>query len=114
MFHGTTNIGFSRSTNGTNNAVVMQGAFTPTLNQWYHIAVDFDGTTYRIYIDGVVKASSTTTFTFHDSTAVCMIGDDAGDIGQDFDGWIDNVRITKGAARYAGAFTPPTAPFPVE
>ena len=27
-------------------------------------------------------------------------------------GFIDEVRITKGAALYAGAFAPPTAPFP--
>jgi hypothetical protein len=27
-------------------------------------------------------------------------------------GYLDDVRITKGYARYTSAFTPPTAPFP--
>jgi hypothetical protein len=29
-----------------------------------------------------------------------------------FFGQLDDLRITKGVARYAGAFTPPTAAFP--
>jgi len=32
--------------------------------------------------------------------------------GTYLNGWIDEMRITKGVARYGGDFTPPTAAFP--
>lgn len=99
------------STDGSASLIDLSGAFTPTLNQWYHIAADFDGTTYRLYIDGVVIDTSTTLRTLHNSTAAYSLGGQT-DGTNPFDGWIAQARATKGVARYAGAFIPPTAPFP--
>lgn len=99
------------STAGTDAIERITATWAPTLNQWYHVAVDFDGTTYRLYVDGVVLGESTTTVTLHNSTVALSIGG-TPDEENDFDGWADEVRITKGVARYAGAFTPPKAPFP--
>ena len=99
------------STNGSTSLIDISAAFAITLGRWYHIAVDFDGTTYRLYIDGVVIGSSTTLRTLHNSTAAWSIGGQTDGVDP-FDGWADDVRVTKGVARYAGAFTPPKAPFP--
>lgn len=90
----------------------------PSLSTWYHLATDFDGTTYRLYVDGVMIASDTgDVWTVADSVALLTVGSepDAGAIGtwNSFDGNIDEVRVTVGAARYAddGGFTAPSAAF---
>lgn len=93
------------SVDGTANTLKIDATWAVTLATWYHIAADWDGTTYRLYVDGVVLGTATTGITLFDSTGVMAIG-------SQFDGWVDDVRITKGVARYAGAFTPPAGPFP--
>lgn len=109
-FNGNT-LNFFYSTTGADNPVVT-GAYTPTLNQWAHVAADRDASNVlRVYADGVVIASATAAVTFFDSSRTLRIDNDEGNI-RVFVGNIDEVRITKGAARYGGAFTPPSNPFP--
>lgn len=42
------------------NAVTAAGP-SPTLNTWQHLAVTYDGTTFRFYVDGVEQSSNTET-----------------------------------------------------
>lgn len=67
-----------------------------------------------MYLNGVIVASSTTHRTINPSGAVLSIGGDGNTTNFNFNGWIDEVRITKGVARYASdaGFTVPTAAFP--
>jgi len=109
-FNGST-LQFGYSTIGTDSPSV-GAAYTPPLNTWVHIAADRDASNVlRVYADGVVIASATVAASIFNSTALLYIGND-GNNTRGFIGQIDEVRITKGAARYAGAFTPPTAAFP--
>ena len=122
QFGGSTNLGwflgmvsgslaFYYSTTGTDNPNV-GAAYTPALNTWIHLAADRDASNVlRVYAAGVVKASATVSSTIFASTQACMIGNDQG-LARAFPGHLDDVRITKGIARYGGAFTPPTAAFP--
>lgn len=81
------------------------------VGSWHHYAVDRDaGGTLRLYLDGVVIAS-TSAPTFFDAAPQTNIGNSNRGTVDAWPGYIDEVRITKGTARYAGAFTPPTAPF---
>jgi hypothetical protein len=77
---------------------------------WHHYAVDRDaGGTLRLYIDGVVVAS-TSAATFQADTTPPYIGN-AWSGGDGWPGYIDELRVVTGMAMYGGAFTPPTAPF---
>jgi hypothetical protein len=93
------------------NYDMMTGTWSPTLNTWHHIAADFDGTTYRLYADGDLVASSTTLRDLDTSLGTISIGADQGS-GDVFDGWVDEVRLTTTVARYRGAFGVPTAAYP--
>jgi len=88
------------------------GAWTPVADTWYHWAVERVGTALVAYIDGVAKISSTMVGTTFNSNAPLRIGFGESSDDMPTNGWIDEVRITKGAARYNGAFTPPSEAFP--
>lgn len=95
---------------GTDTITKLQASFTPTLSQWYHVAADFDGTNYRLFVDGVLLVSAGTPVTLFGGTSDFAIGAEA-DGTTPFDGWIDEVRLTK-ASRYTVDFVPPASPFP--
>ena len=103
------------STVGSNNLFQLDSApTTVTTGTWHHVAVDYDGVKYRFYLDGVTTKTSTTPETIFNSTDKLVIGStNANDVNW-FNGYIYELRITKGFARYATdtGFTVPTAPFP--
>lgn len=85
---------------------------TPQTGLWYHIAVARDsGGTSRLFVDGTIRASWTdvTNYTLGSTP---RIGHSSYSALRDLTGYIDEVRITKGVARYTANFTPPDAPFP--
>lgn len=75
---------------------------------WHHVAVSRFGGTTRLFVDGVLKASGTDSHNY--PTQALRFGDySGGDFA--FNGHMDEVRITKGVARYTANFTPPQLPF---
>lgn len=104
------NFSFQYSTTGSDSPAV-SFAYLPPVTTWTHIVVDRDASNVlRTYADGVVKGSATVAATLFNSANQLQIGNDIST--RAFNGYMDEIRITKGAARYAGAFTPPAAPFP--
>ena len=95
------------------NGIRVQGApgFTHQINTWYHLAVSRNGTSLQLYLDGNRIASATYGTAVADNTAL-NIGKDVYGGSQYWNGYFDEVRITKGTYRYDGAsFVPPDAPF---
>lgn len=83
------------------------------VNAWHHVAATRSGTTISLFVDGALLASGASA-----TNANCVrpltIGvlNDTGPLAGFFQGHIDEVRITKGTARYTANFTPPTTAFP--
>lgn len=85
-------------------------------NTWHHIAVSRSGSSIRAFLNGTQVGSTVTNsdpFT-PSSSRTLSVGRLALETTFlfDIDGQIDDLRITKGIARYTANFTPPTAAFP--
>lgn len=107
---------FHVSTTGADTVVVASVSWSPIADQFYHIAVDRSGNDWRIYVDGVmlVKATSATT-QFRCRNAYFRIGCNLNGSSANtmfFNGRCEEVRITKGVARYGNdaGFAPLTVP----
>ena len=72
-------------------------------NKWYHVAVVRNNNEVKLYLDGVSRATSSA------SNSTTINGPFV--LGKDLDGYIDEVRITDGVARYTANFTPQTSAF---
>lgn len=82
---------------------------TLALNSWQHIAfVRTSGTLY-LYVNGTQIGSTAASQNFV-STQPLIVGRNAGSGSDQYNGYISNLRIVKGAAVYTANFTPPTAP----
>jgi hypothetical protein len=79
--------------------------------QWYHCALVRSSGTVTAYLNGTSFGSATLTGTISTNGQPIGIGGDIANIGEIFNGYIDEVRISN-IALYTANFTPPTAPFP--
>jgi hypothetical protein len=85
-------------------------------SQWVHIAITRSGNTFRSFIGGVLSGQNDSAIEIQNGngTVPLEIGgySQAASESSSLNGYIDDLRITKGVARYTANFTPPTAPFP--
>jgi len=111
-YSGSGNLVFLGSTAGTSSNVVDSSAWTPTNGVWYHIAVVRSGNNMYKFVDGtqIGTTDDVTGITLFNSSAILAVGSNS-EGGQSFDGWIDELRISKGIARWTTTFTPPTLPY---
>lgn len=99
--------------NGAVNATYGNGGIS-FLPAFEHLAVTRASGTLRTFRGGALQhtvASHTTNYVRGSADSTISIGSRTS-TGNILNGWIDEVRITKGIARYTAAFTPPSAAFP--
>jgi hypothetical protein len=104
------NLGFYPSTtqlNFYNGGFLISASSSLTIGAWTHVALVRNGTTLTLYQGGVSVGSATYTTDAPDNYG--HIGCSVNEAAYFFNGYIDDLRITNGIARYTGTFTPPTS-----
>lgn len=83
---------------------------------WHHVALVRNGSTFTWFIDGTSSGTTTSASSLNNNTtnnfSIGRLGEYSGGTNQNYNGQLADIRITKGVARYTGAFTPPTKSFP--
>ena len=83
---------------------------TASADTWYHVAFVRDGNDWSLYLNGTLEGTRTGLSGSITSSSLGSL-----EIGRKYngtyyvDGYIDDLRITKGLARYTSNFTPPTS-----
>lgn len=97
-----------------NGVIIAQSSFTGhTTGVWYHLAVTRDTSNFlRIFVDGTQYANVSYSSAINVATTSSVsVGIQKTTLTNDFAGYIDDVRVTVGYARYTANFTAPTAAF---
>jgi hypothetical protein len=79
-------------------------------NTWYHVAVCRSGTSTKMFIDGTQAGNTYSDSTVYLSTNRVVLGGYSNSATYDFDGYLDEIRVSK-TARYTSNFTAPSEPF---
>ena len=89
-------------------AIITNGASGILANTWYHLAYVRSGASGYIMLNGTVLPTTVSTAfgTFPDLASQINIGYNSTDNNYT-NGLIDNIRISKGVARYTASFNPP-------
>ena len=93
-----------------NDGQSVNGTHGMTTNTWYHLAFVRYSNNLYLYVDGVQKGTAAYSSAVG-TGATTYIGCETGQ-GAFLNGYIDDLRVTKGVARYTTNFTPPTTQFP--
>jgi hypothetical protein len=97
--------------NGSTN-IINSATGVISANTWHHVAVTRSSGNVRLFVDGVQRGSTaagnSTNFT---NAQAFYVNFYPGNFWR-LIGYVDELRLTKGVARYTANFTPPTGPFP--
>ena len=105
------NDGQLRASLNTNNADSIQVSGACEARRWYHIALTRSGTSVRLFKNGKVIGTTTSSDNLQNGTDRPMIGGSGYHHKQHgMSGFISNLRMVKGSAVYTADFTPPASP----
>ena len=105
-----TAISFIRRVGGGNAPTSITYTATITQSSWHHVAVTRSASSLRLFFNGSIVASDLSFTGSVNSSGVPLKIARRGFISGlegELNGYIDDLRITKGVARYTSNFTPP-------
>jgi hypothetical protein len=109
---GTPNVLLFRA--GDSVPITLVGNTGITANTWTHVAITRASGVTRMFVGGVLQ-TNTHTGSVNISATVTSMGIGAANNGTEpLNGYIDDLRVTKGYARYTSNFTPPTSAFQIK
>jgi len=95
---------------------IIGGSAIPT-NEWVHLAICRASGSTKMFVNGTQSGSTYSDSNVYLNSAnrplIASNGYTIGGSPSYFTGYIQDLRITKGYARYTTGFTPPTAAFPL-
>jgi len=99
-------LGLRYSTNGS-TVITKSVDWSPSVSTWYHVAVIRNGNNLKFFVNGTQQGATQdiTSVTIFNSASGLQVGNYYG-VGY-FDGYIDELRISKGVARWTADFTVP-------
>jgi len=113
--YSTHKLRFEYSTTGSDYHSILSDVWTPVLDTWYHIAYVRNNNTFTFYVDGQAKGSYTFNASIADSSKSFFIGRNDYNFTTGgywmLKGYMDELRISKGVARWTSNFTPPTSEY---
>lgn len=93
--------------NGISDGTLSSG--TVSTGAWHHFKMNWDGTTYRIFIDGTATSLVWTGAAVASGANKMRLGISANESNWPLLGWIDDIRWSNGRVRDVANFTAPAA-----
>ena len=90
----------------------MTGTTVVNPNEWNHVALSYNNGVWMLFLNGVKEAQRTKVVSIQYADVSLGYFESHNLSNRQKDGYIDELRITKGVARYTTNFDPPTEPFP--
>ena len=82
------------------------------MDKWHHIVFSRASGTHKYFLDGEIVYNTALSINFDGSDQSLVVGRFYSDnSGYNFNGSIDEIRISKDIARWTGEFTPPSLPY---
>jgi hypothetical protein len=91
----------------TNNVIASSSGGVVTIDNWFHFAATRSGTSLRLFHNGTEVASGTLNHNIHASSEAVSIGAMNTTAANFWNGYMQDVCVTIGAAKYTANFTPP-------
>jgi len=102
---------FQALTGGVSKMLITKNSPGLLVSTWYHVAVVRSGNSWYIFQGGTQCGTTDTDADGVDDYAATLTIGVHPTAGRGLNGWLDELRISKGIARWTSNFTPPTAPY---